>query len=153
MFLIGEVEVGWTSGKVVPWGRGVTSCADIVWAVEFEVGVATAGVAGKESGVGMPMGGVSDGGRDGSRQGGLSDGRSTLHKGSRDPGSKSRKATEGRVLDVKGRSAGVVTWRQRRSIAISKVRSRTISSWRQRGKVTGVAAIKVDSKVRSREGA
>ena len=126
--------MGWTSSKVVPWGRSVTSCTDIVWAVEFEVGAATAGVAGKESGVGTTTGGVSDGGRDGSRQGGSSDGRSTLHKGSRDPGSKSRKATEGGVSDVKGRSAGVVTWRRRRSIAIGKVRSHTISSWRQRGK-------------------
>ena len=80
-------------------------------------------------------------------------GRSTLHKGSSDPGSKSRKAADGGVSDVKGRSAGVVTWRRRRSIAIGRVKSRAISSWRHSGKVTGVAAIKVDSKVGSREGA
>ena len=53
---------------------------------------------------------MSNGGGDrcGWREGSLK-GRSTLHKGSRDPGSKSRKATEGWVSDVKGRSAEVVT--------------------------------------------
>ena len=110
------------------------------------------------------MGGASEGCRDRGRRGGvpggvgrgrrcLEDGRSTFHKGSSDPGSKSRKVAEGRVPDVKGRSAGVVTCRRRRSIAIGRVRSRAISSWRRRGNVTGVAAIKVDSKVGSREGA
>ena len=83
----------------------------------------------------------------------MKDGRSTLHKGSSDPGSKSKKATVRGVLDVKGRSAGVVTCWRRRSIAIGRVRSRAISSWRRSGNVTGVAAIKVDSKVGSREGA
>ena len=80
-------------------------------------------------------------------------GRSTFHKGSSDPGSKSRKATDGGVSDVKGRSARVVTCWHRRFIAIGRVRSRAISSWRRSGKVAGVAAIKVDSKVGSREGA
>ena len=43
---LGEVEVGWTSGKVVSRGHGVASCTDVVWAVKFEVGTAAAGVAG-----------------------------------------------------------------------------------------------------------
>ena len=89
----------------------------------------------------------------GGRGGSAEDGRSTLHKGSSDPGSKSRKAADGGVSDVKGRSAGVVTCQHRRSIAIGKVRSWAISSWRRSGKVTGVATIKVDNKVGSREGA
>ena len=89
----------------------------------------------------------------GDGRGGADDGRSTLHKGSSDPGSKSRKAADGGVSDVKGRSAGVVTCWRRRSIAIGRVRSQAISSWRRSGKVTSVAAIKVDSKVGSREGA
>ena len=38
-------------------------------------------------------------------------------------------------------------------MAMGRVRSQAISSWRRSGKVAGVAAIKVDSKVRSREGA
>ena len=38
-------------------------------------------------------------------------------------------------------------------MAIGRVRSLAISSWRRSGKVMGVAAIKVDSKVRSKEGA
>ena len=100
------------------------------------------------------MGGASDWGGDG--HGGrrsLEDGRSTLHKGSRDLGSKSRKAADGGVSDVKGRSARVVTCQWRRSIAIGRVRSRAISSWRCSGNVTGVAAIKIDSEVGSREGA
>ena len=42
-------------------------------------------------------------------RGSAEDGRSTLHKGSRDPGSKSRKAADGGVLDIKGSSAGVET--------------------------------------------
>ena len=46
MFLVGEIEAGWTSGKVVSRGRSVASCADIVQAVEFEVGAAATGVAG-----------------------------------------------------------------------------------------------------------
>ena len=100
------------------------------------------------------MGGVSNWGWDGGGgRGSVEDGRSTLHKGSRDPGSKSRKAADGGVSDIKGRSAGVVTCRQRRSITIGRVRSQAISSWRCSGNVMGVAAIKVDSKVRSREGA
>ena len=37
------------------------------------------------------------------------DSRSTLHKGSRNSGSKSKKAVDGGVSDVKGRSARVVT--------------------------------------------
>ena len=100
------------------------------------------------------MGGASewrgDGGGD--REGSL-EGRSTFHKGSRDLGSKSRKAADGGVLDVKGRSAGVVTCRRSRSITMGNVRSWAISSWRRRGNVTGVAATKIDSKVGSREGA
>ena len=38
-------------------------------------------------------------------------------------------------------------------MAIGRVRSLAISSWRCSGKVMGVAIIKVDSKVGSREGA
>ena len=60
----------------------------------------------------LMTGGVSNGGWDrGGGGGGLLEGRSTLHKGSSDPGSKSRKAADGGLSDVKGRSAGVVTWR------------------------------------------
>ena len=102
----------------------------------------------------MMTGGVSNGGRNrGGGRGSMLEGRSTLHKGSSDPGSKSRKAADGGLSDIKGRSAGVVTWQKSRSMAIGRVRSWAISSWRHSGKVTGVAAIKVDSKVRSREGA
>ena len=93
------------------------------------------------------------GGRAGGDGGGTEDGRSTLHKGSSDPGSKSRKAADGGVSDVKGRSAGMVTCWHRRSIAMGRVRSWAISSWRHSGKITGVATIKVDNKVGSREGA
>ena len=58
------------------------------------------------------MGGASEGHGDGNGQGGiLLVGRSTLHKGLRDSGSKSRKAADGGVLNVKGRSARVVTCR------------------------------------------
>ena len=138
----------------MPGGCSVAPRTDVVWAIEFKVGVATTGVAGKESGARTATGGASNWGWDGRRGGGgAKDGRSTLHKGSRDPGSKSRKADDGGVSDAKGRSAGVETWRRRRSIAIGRVRSRAISSWRHSGKVTGVAAIKVDSKVGSKEGA
>ena len=45
----------------------------------------------------------------------------------------------------------VTCWR-RRSIAIGSVRSQATSSWSQSGKFAWVAAIKVDSKVGSREG-
>ena len=38
-------------------------------------------------------------------------------------------------------------------MAIGRVRSWAISSWRHSGKVAGVAAIKVDRKVGSRKGA
>ena len=138
----------------MPRGCCVASKADVVWAVGFEVGTTATGVTGKDSGMGTTTGGASNWGRDWGRGGGVSlDGRSTLHKGSRDPGSKSRKAAEGGVSDVKGRNAGVVICWCRRSIAIGRVRSQAISSWRCSGNVMGVAAIKVDSKVRSREGA
>ena len=118
------------------------------------MGTASAGKTGQGLGVGVTVRGTGDWGRDGCGGRRCSeDGRSTLHKGSRYSGSKSRKAADGGVSDIKGRSAGVVTCRQRRSIAIGRVRSLAISSWRRRGNVTGVAAIKIDNKVRSREGA
>ena len=132
----------------------MTSKADVVWTVGLEVGMTATGVAGKDLGVGTMMGGVSNWGWDWCGRGGIMlDRRSTFHKGSRDPGSKSSKVVNEGVSDVKGRSAGVVTCQRRRSIAIGRVRSQAISSWRRSGNVTGVAAIKVDSKVGSREGA
>ena len=92
-------------------GGSVTSGTDVLRAVEFEMGAAAAGVAGQESGAGTTMGGASNWFGDGSGGGrSLKVGRSTLHKGSSDPGSKSRKAADGGVSDVKGRSAGVVNW-------------------------------------------
>ena len=115
----------------MPGGSSVTSRTDVVGTVRFKVGAAAAGVAGQDSGAGATTGGASKGGRDGGGERGSSlEGRSTLHKGSRDSGSKSRKATDGGVSDIKGRSAGVVTCWQRRSIAIGRVRSLAISSWR-----------------------
>ena len=88
-------------------GSGVASRAGVVRAVGLKVGSAAAGIAGQDSGVRATVGGASKWGRDGER-GGL-EGRSTLHKGSSDSGSKRRKVAEGGVLDVKGRRAGVVT--------------------------------------------
>ena len=102
--------MGWAPSEVVSGGGGVTSGTDIVWAVKFEMGLTTTGIAEKESDVRAMTGEASDWGWNrGGQQGISADGRSTLHKGSRDPGSKSRKATDGGVSDVKGRSAGVVT--------------------------------------------
>ena len=60
--------------------------------------------------MGVARGGARYWGGDGcGGRGSAEDGRSTLHKGSRDPGSKSRKAADGGVSDVKGSSAGVET--------------------------------------------
>ena len=111
--------MGRATGEVVSRGCGVASETDVVWAVLFEVGATATGVAGQDSGVGTTTGGVSKWGWDRGRRGGCAAGfvsggggevgRSTLHKGSSDPGSKSRKAADGGILDIKGRSAGVVT--------------------------------------------
>ena len=49
----------------------------------------------------------------------------------------------------KGRRASVVVWWWSSSIAIGRVRSCAISSWRWRRNLAGVATISVDSKVRS----
>ena len=95
----------------MPGGGSVASGTDVLWAVEFEVGSTAAGIAGEESGAGTSAGGASHWCWDGGGGGGSSKvGRSTFHKGSSDPGSKSRKVADGGVSDVKGRSAGVVTW-------------------------------------------
>ena len=115
----------------MPRSHGVASGTDVVGAVGLEVGVAATGVAGKDLGAWMMVGGASKWHGDGGGGRGSSlKGRSTLHKGSRDSGSKSRKATDGGDSDIKGRSARVVTCQQRRSIAISRVRFLAISSWR-----------------------
>ena len=83
----------------------------------------------------------------------LLNGSSIFHKGSSDSDSKSRKVVESGIVDIKGRNARVVVWWQKRSIAIGRVKSWAISSWRQSGKLASVTAMRVESKVGSREGA
>ena len=49
------------------WGGSVTSGADVLGAVLFEMGATAARVTGKDSGVGMTTEGARNWGRDGGR--------------------------------------------------------------------------------------
>ena len=40
------------------WGGGVAPKADVVWAIEFEVGMTATGVTSQDSGVGTSTGGA-----------------------------------------------------------------------------------------------
>ena len=140
---------------VVSWHGNVASQANVVRAVNLEMGMTAIGVAGQWLGSGMRVGGVSKLDWGGCWDG---DGRgrspwrrsSTFHKGSSDSGSKSSKVVEGGIPDIEG---GRGTWFWSRSISIGRVRSLTISVWSGRGSVMGMAAISKKSIVRCREGA
>ena len=76
-------------------GGGVAARADVVGALSLEVGAAATFIASQESGPGTMTGGARKwlwgGNRDGGWRGGTPlRGSLTFHKGSSDPGSKSR---------------------------------------------------------------
>ena len=106
-------KLRWIAPAVVSWGGHVAARTNVVGAIGFEVSLTATLVAGKKSGVRAIMGGarnwLGDWGGDGGG-GTLLSGSSTFHKGSSNPGSKSRKVPESGVSDIKGRRAGMVVW-------------------------------------------